>query len=325
MKTYLVTGASGRVGTVLTHQLLESGHRVIGLDLKNNELKNTHYTHIKTDFSDINVLRTALLNVDIVLHIGAFMSWRAEDNNAMYQANVTATQMLLEAASQHGSIERFVFASTGEVYPETNAKFLPITEDHPRDPTSFYGLTKKLGEDLVAFYQRQGLETCVLRFPHTQSADELLDPQSFFSGARFFLSGKIKQLEHFGKQDIAEKLKPLLQQGEQVIIQHGEEDNKPYMMHISDVRDTAAGVLLAATHSNAANQTFNLEPDDVVEFDKDVPQIAEKLGLPITNIYMPGTAIRYTTSNTKIKQLLGYQPRYNFRAMIQESASKEKR
>lgn len=320
MTTYLVTGASGRIGSVLAQQLLDSGNQVIGLDLQESRLEAEQYTHIQTDFSDPELLNQSMEGVEIVLHIGAFMSWRKQDNSAMYQANVTATQMLLEAASQKNTIKRFVFASTGEVYPEINAKFLPITEDHPRNPSSFYGLTKKLGEDLVAFYQQQGLETCVLRFPHTQSADELVDPNSFFSGARFFLSGKIRQLEFFGNQKVADKLKPLADKGEQIIIQHGEEDNKPYMMHISDVRDTAAGVLLAATHENAANQVFNLEPDDVVEFDKDVPQIADQLGLPVTNVYMPGKAIRYVTSNKKIKQMLGYQPQYSFSAMLKEVA-----
>lgn len=238
----------------------------------------------------------------------------------MFEANVSATQRLLEAAKE-AEVRRFVFASSGEVYPEVAAKVFPITEDMPMNPTSFYGLTKKLGEELTSYYQQQGLETVTLRFPHTQSADEVLDPDSFFSGPRFFLESKIKQMEFFGNVAVAEKLKALRgHDGPQMIIQHGQEDGLPYQMHIADVRDVVTGVLLAMNHPNAANEVFNLEPDDVVEFDKALPRMSEITGLPLVNAFMPGKAIRYRTSNAKIKERLGFQPRHTFMGMVEENA-----
>ena len=171
----------------------------------------------------------------------------------MFEANVTATQLILEAAKIVG-VKRLVFASSGEVYPETKAQTLPVTEDHPLNPTSFYGLTKKLGEELVQFYQTQGMETVTLRFPHTQASSEILDPDSFFSGPRFFLEAKIRQMELFGNTKVAEYLKTLRGDGSpKMILQYGEEDQKPYMMHIADVRDIVSGGILAMSHSDAGN------------------------------------------------------------------------
>jgi UDP-glucose 4-epimerase len=259
---------------------------------------------------------------DKVLHIGAFMSWHPKDNVAMFHANVTATQMLLEAAKLNRA-QRFVFASSGEVYPETRAISLPVTEDHPRNPISFYGETKKLGEDLVEFYRGQGLETTILRFPHTQSVSEILDPDSFFSGPRFFLDAKIRQMEYFGNQAMADRLRALRGTDgvPKMLLQCGEADGLPYMMHIADARDTAAGVLLAMDHPAAANETFNLGPDDVVEFDKVLPVMAERTGMPLVKAMMPGPAVRFRTSTDKIKTMLGYRPKHSFLAMVEEAAS----
>ena len=319
MKKVLVTGACGRIGSRLGERLLEEGHEVVGLDLASARLAHERYSHLQTNFRDGSDLAECLKGIEFVLHLGALMSWHPNDNAAMFEANVSATQRLLDAALE-AEVNRFVFASSGEVYPEVAAKVFPIIEDMPLNPTSYYGLTKKLGEELVTFYQRQGLETVILRFPHTQAADEILDPDSFFSGPRFFLEGKIRQMEHFGNFAVAEKLKELRgEDGPRMILQHGEEDGLPYQMHIADVRDVIDGVLLGMTHPNAANEIFNIEPDDVVEFDKALPKMAEITGLPLVKAYMPGKAIRYRTSNAKIKEQLGFQPRHTFMSMIEEN------
>ena len=208
-----------------------------------------NYRHVRCDFRDAQAVFEAMQGCDKVLHIGAFMSWHPKDNIAMFHANVTATQIVLEAAKSQ-RIKRLVFASSGEVYPESRAKVLPVTEEHSRNPASFYGMTKKLGEDLVDFYRAQGMETTVLRFPHTQSVSEILDPDSFFSGPRFFLDAKIRQMEFFGNTAMADRLRALrgTDGAPKMLLQHGESDGLPYMMHIADTRDTAAGVLLAMDH-----------------------------------------------------------------------------
>ena len=320
MERVLLTGASGRIGSRLAESLLTNGFEVVGLDLAPARLDHERYSHVQTNFKDGVDLDPCLEGVDFVLHIGAMMSWHPKDNAAMFEANVSATQLLLEAAKR-AEIKRLVFASSGEVYPEVAAKVFPITEDQSMNPTSFYGLTKKLGEELVTFYQRQGLETVILRFPHTQSAEEVLDPDSFFSGPRFFLESKIRQMEYFGNVAVADMLKGLQGDGPSMLVQHGEEDGLPYQMHIADVRDVVRGVMLAMTHPNAANETFNLEPDDVVEFDKALPRMAEITGLPLVKAFMPGKAIRYQTSNAKMKELLGFQPKHTFMGMVEENAN----
>ncbi len=321
MANIVITGAAGRIGSCIAAQLLARGDQVTGVDLQPARLTQPGYRHIECRFDCPARVQEIIAGADVVVHTGALMSWHPKDNDAMFHANVTATRLLLEAAKNQ-RVARFVFASSGEVYPEVRAHSLPVTEDHPRNPISFYGLTKLLGEELVQFWQRQGLETVILRFPHTQAVTEILDESSFFSGPRFFLRGKIRQQRDFGNSALADRLER--EQGadglDKMIIQHGEADGLPYMMHIADVRDTAAGVILALDHPAAANQIFNLGPDDVVEFDKTVPEMARIMELPVVNVAMPGPAVRFITSNQKMKALLGYQPRYGFLTMLEEAA-----
>jgi UDP-glucose 4-epimerase len=319
MKKVLLTGASGRIGSRLGEQLLNDGFHVVGLDLAPTRISHPNYAHVQSQIKRKDELISSFEGADFVLHIGSMMSWNPKDNAKMFETNVTATQTILEAAKTVG-VKRFVFASSGEVYPETKAQTLPVTEDHPLNPTSFYGLTKKLGEELVQFYQTQGMKTVILRFPHTQAASEILDPESFFSGPRFFLDSKIRQMELFGNTQVADYLKRLRGDGApKMILQYGEEDQKPSMMHIADVRDIVSGVILAMNHPDAGNEIFNIEPDDVVRFEEALPKMAEITGLPLVKAYMPGPAVHYRTSNAKIKSTLGYQPKRTFSSMIEEN------
>lgn len=186
----LVTGSAGRVGAFVVRRLIAGGHQVRGFDLRSAGIEDGGFDEVIGAFDDREAAIRACEGTDAVLHLGAFMSWLASDRDKLFRANVEGTRIVLEAAAA-AKVGRFVFASSGEVYPENKPEFQPITEDHPKKPLSPYGLTKLLGEELVTFQGRvSSMETVILRFSHTQNASELLDPESFFSGPRFFFDPK---------------------------------------------------------------------------------------------------------------------------------------
>ena len=198
MKTILVTGSAGRVGSRVARQLLDAGHRVTGFDLRAGGIDHPAYREVLGGFDDRAAAREAVQRADAILHLGAFMSWLPADRDRLFTANVEGTRVLLEEAAA-AQPKRLVFASSGEVYPENVPDYQPIDEDHPLKPRSPYGLSKLLGEEIVHFFERtSGVPATILRFSHTQDASELLDPGSFFSGPRFFLKPKIRQQEGFG-------------------------------------------------------------------------------------------------------------------------------
>lgn len=160
----LVTGAAGRVGTAKCEALLTLGHTVVGYDRRPARISHDAFTGITRSLEDATALREACIGVDAVLHISAFMSWAPGDRERLFNANVTGTLNAL-AAAVADRVGRFIFASTGEVYPDRSPAYLPINEEHPRRPTSPYGLSKPMAEQAVEFHHRcHGLETVILRF-----------------------------------------------------------------------------------------------------------------------------------------------------------------
>ncbi|TNM63412.1 NAD-dependent epimerase/dehydratase family protein [Aliirhizobium smilacinae] len=317
----LVTGSAGRVGRAVVAALRAKGRAVRGFDLRSS---GTDGDDIVGSLEDAAKLAQAVEGVVSVLHLGAFMSWAPADRDRMFAVNVEGTRRLLEAASAAG-VRRFVFASSGEVYPENRPEFLPVTEDHPLKPNSPYGLTKLLGEELVRFQQRAGaMETVILRFSHTQDASELLDEDSFFSGPRFFLRPRIRQQEGFGNTAIAELLRSK-DIGTPAHVLARNENGRPFRMHITETRDMVAGILLALDHPNAAGSIFNLGADEPIDFAELLPRIAALTGLPIVPVDFPGAGVYYHTSNARIRNALGFEVEWTMDRMLDEADAARRR
>jgi len=314
----LVTGCAGRIGAQTARMLLERGDAVVGFDLRPSQITHVNYSEVVGTFDDPAAAARAVEGAQSVLHLGAFMSWRADDREMLFAANVDGTRRILEAAAGSG-VRRFVFASSGEVYPENRPERLPITEEHPLAPTTPYGVTKLIGEVLVRFHARVcDLETVILRFSHTQNAGELLDPDSFFSGPRFFLHPKIRQQEGIGNAAAAELLRAA-DPGREALVLSRNQAGRPYRMHITETRDIVAGILLALDHPCAAGGTFNLGATEPVDFADLVPAMAEATGLPVAVVDLPGAGVWYQTSNARIRETLGFTPEWPISRMLTEA------
>jgi UDP-glucose 4-epimerase len=318
--TILVTGSSGRVGSSVVKALLAQGKAVHGFDARASEHVSANYSETVGSFDDSECCAAAVQGASAALHLGAFMSWKQEDRDRLFAANVEGTRCLLEAAAKAG-VQRFVFASSGEVYPENLPAFLPVTEAHPLNPTSPYGLTKLLGEELVQFYGRTArMETVILRFSHTQDATELLDPDSFFSGPRFFLRPRIRQQEAFGNHAVASMLRAA-DPGREAHVLARNEDGRAYQMHITDTRDMVRGILLALEKPLAAGEVFNLGSTEPVDFVRLLRDMADVTGLPVVTVDLPGAGVWYQTSNQKIRDFLGFEPEWTIDRMLKDAAA----
>jgi nucleoside-diphosphate-sugar epimerase len=320
----LVTGFAGRIGRCLTKELLRRGHEVVGLDVREGLSPEKGLRQFHFPLSDHNALDDALDKVDVVVHLAAVMSWADSDAFKLFEANVDGTFHLLQAARK-ANLQRFVFASSGEVYPERCPIFLPIDEHHPVYPNSYYGMTKHLGEQMVWFFSHKfGIPAVVLRFAHTQDAAELLDPDSFFSGPRFFLRSRIRRERELRNSDALAVLEPLDDGTEKLLLSQGE-DGTPYRMGICETRDLVQGILLAMESDKAINETIGIGPDEAASFAEIIPVMAKATGLSIAEARLPGPAVNYFVSNAKARELLGFKPNWSMNAMLEEAARRRSR
>ncbi|MFX1566579.1 MAG: SDR family NAD(P)-dependent oxidoreductase [Promethearchaeota archaeon] len=155
LRTVLVTGATGFVGSHLVEALLRQEFRVRAfdnlstgtLDNLTTALRHEAFTFVEGDIRDAKATQQVCENCDIVVHLAAVTKVAESIRNPekYMDINVMGTQNVL-AGAVHADIDRIVFASSAAVYgtPET----VPIPEEASTQPLSPYGTSKLEGEQL---------------------------------------------------------------------------------------------------------------------------------------------------------------------------------
>lgn len=175
----LVTGGAGYIGSIVTAQLVETGHTVTVLDnLVRGHRQAVHpdATFIRGDVSDKHLVEDVLKKskIDAVMHFAAFIeAGESMKQPEKYFRNNTINTISLLESMLHQGVSRFVFSSTAAVYGEPKA--IPITEDSDLVPTNAYGASKKLIEDTLEWYNRiHGFKYAALRYFNACGATDTL-------------------------------------------------------------------------------------------------------------------------------------------------------
>ena len=179
MKTALVTGGAGFIGSHLCEKLLELDYRVINFDNFNDfydpslkranvkkSLSNPNYLSVEGDIRDYDLLDRVFKEnaVDLVIHLAAVAGVRKSlEYPAEYaDVDIIGTINLLELAKKYRT-KKFIFASSSSVYG-TNP--VPFSEDACIGlQLSPYAASKHAGEQFCRTYSHlYRLPVVVLRF-----------------------------------------------------------------------------------------------------------------------------------------------------------------
>ena len=180
IKTILVTGPDGFVGTALCRELLKCGFAVRGAQWQGGPLPTGAESVVVGDINAATDWSAALEGIDTVIHLAArvhIMKDTAEDPLAAFrEVNVDGTRRLAEEAATAG-IRRFVLMSTVKVNgertdcrPQTadrnNAIPPPFfSEASPPAPEDAYGISKWEAEQALHAAAASGMETVIVRAP----------------------------------------------------------------------------------------------------------------------------------------------------------------
>jgi UDP-glucose 4-epimerase len=152
VKTVLVTGGAGFIGSNMTDELLERGYKVVVLDNLCTGLKeniNPKAKFIKGDVREIKDLEKVFKNkIDVIFHIAGCASTikSFDDPAADLYTNVLGTINIINCAVKH-KVTRLLYASSMTSYGVPDA--VPVKETMGTRPIAYYGITKYAGERYV--------------------------------------------------------------------------------------------------------------------------------------------------------------------------------
>ncbi|WP_322480313.1 NAD-dependent epimerase/dehydratase family protein [Thermogemmatispora sp.] len=301
----LITGVAGFIGSHLAERLLAEGHEVCGIDAFTDgyprQIKERNIEGISAsnrfDFIEGDLLRLPLValldGVDWVFHLAAQAGVRRGWGNEFVRyidANVLATQRLLEAAVRAGNVRRFVCASSSSVYGE--AACLPVNEAAPLRPVSPYGVTKVATEQLCMLYHRNcGLPVVILRYFTVYGPRQRPD-MAFYR----FCSALINQ---------------------QPALVYGDGLQRRDVTYVDDVVEAN---LLAATVPAAVGLTFNIAGGAQVSIREVLGLLEEMSGMPLPVKFLDeqrGEARNTFADISQANYVLGFSPRVGLREGLQ--------
>ena len=179
MKTILMTGSTGCIGTATVAHLLEQGvEHIVGFSRKADscqipELWRDRVTMIAGDIADVESVRAAVLKTrpTAIVHLAAFQTPDCQKYPLRgMDVNVAGTMHLFKAAAVlDGGLERFVCASSVAVNGPRAAYPGPtIGVQDPYLPSSLYGYWKIANEGFAqAFHMETGIPTVSVRLATT--------------------------------------------------------------------------------------------------------------------------------------------------------------
>ncbi|MAQ88921.1 MAG: NAD-dependent dehydratase [Rhodopirellula sp.] len=174
MKTALVTGADGFIGSHLVELLLKSGYKVKAF-CQYNSLGSWGWLDtlpistkselevILGDTRDLNSILNAMKNCDLVFHLAALIAipYSYIAPASYVDTNITGTLNVLQACRDL-EVEKIVHTSTSECYG--SAQFVPITEDHPLVAQSPYAASKIAADQIaLSFHKSFNMPISILR------------------------------------------------------------------------------------------------------------------------------------------------------------------
>lgn len=302
----LITGGAGFIGSNFVHYMVQHypEYELINLDALtyagridnlDSISQHRHYQFVKGDITDEALVDQLFKQkIDMVINFAAesHVDRSIADPGIFVQSNVVGTQVLLEAALQHG-VQKFVQVSTDEVYGTLGATGL-FTEETPLAPNSPYSASKAGADMLVRAYH----ETYNLPVNITRCSN------------------------NYGPYQFPEKLIPLMianALNDKPLPIYGDGLNVRDWLHVED----HCRAIDLVMHKGRDGEVYNVGGNNERTNNEIVRLILKELGKPEALItYVEdrlGHDRRYAIDATKITHELGWQPKYNFDRGIKQT------
>ncbi|MCR4965136.1 MAG: SDR family oxidoreductase [Bacteroidales bacterium] len=303
---FLITGGAGFVGSNLCEAVLKMGHKVRCVDdLSTGKQENIasflnhpNFKFIKGDIKDLDTCMKACEGVDYVMHEAAWGSVPRSIEMPLFYSlnNIQGTLNMLEAARQN-KVKTFVYASSSSVYGDE--EHLPKEEGVEGNLLSPYAVTKRCDEEWAKQYSKHyGLKTIGLRYFNVFGRRQ--DPNGAYAAV------------------IPKFIKLLLNDERPTINGDGKQSRD--FTYIENVIEANLKACLAP--DEASGEAFNIAyggREYLIDIYYDLTKALGKDIEPIFGPNRPGDIRHSNADISKAKQLLGYDPQYDFARGLNEA------
>ena len=303
MRTCLVTGGAGFIGSHITEALVHRGDRVRVLDnlstgnRQNLQSFEREIEFLEGDVADLATVSRAVSGVNCVFHQAALPSVPRSVETPLdtHRTCVTGTLTLLHAAQQAG-VQRVVYAASSSAYG--NLSVTAKRESNLPEPLSPYAAAKLSGELYCrAFFHTFQLETVAIRYFNVFGPRQ--DPDSPYSAV------------------IPLFIKALLQEKQPTI--HGDGLQTRDFTFVANV---VHGNLLAADATQAVGKTINVGNGHSTSLNELLTALNGLLGTDVEPKYIaprPGD-VRHSLADISLaRELLGYEPQVDFESGLRQT------
>ncbi|MFT0535503.1 UDP-glucose 4-epimerase GalE [Pseudomonas fulva] len=168
MKSILIVGGAGYIGSHMVWHLGQLGKKIIVLDnlSSGHEDAILYGSFIKGDLANRDFLDEIFNSnhIEAVIHFASSIQVSESITNPSkyYNNNLINSINLIDTMIKHG-VDKLIFSSTAAIFG--NPEYTPIDEAHPKNPINPYGQTKLIFEKILADYDRAyGLKSVCLRY-----------------------------------------------------------------------------------------------------------------------------------------------------------------